>query len=209
MKFIRLPRSLGQPNYQLYSIVITKFIYISYSTHKYSMKFTNIIVINITRYAYLHAFASFFQKPLLNKGNKVIMRIIIMCVSVYLGIRNTACCVCVYAFASFLQKPLSKFIHECSYCAVFVILCVSVFRTPVKLYWFILKCSYSATIKNFVMYIYSFVVRSFRKPYQSVLHLIRHAQDPTKFSYKYDCYKYNLSLSVCLVLTKLAIKVYS
>ena len=57
-----------------------------------------------------------------------------MCLSVCLGIRNTACCVCLYAFASFLQKPLSKFIHECSYCAVivFVILCVSVFRTPVK-----------------------------------------------------------------------------
>ena len=75
------------------------------------------------------------------------------------------------------------------------------FRTPVKLYWFILKCSYSATIKNFVMYIYC-MLRSFRKPYQSVLH-------PTKFRYKYDCYQYNLSLSVCLVLTKLAIKVYS
>ena len=60
-------------------------------------------------------------------------------------------CVCLV-----LAKTLSKFIHECSYCAVivFVILCVSVFRTPVKLYWFILKCSYSATIKNFVMYIY-------------------------------------------------------
>ena len=37
------------------------------------IKFTNIIVINIARYAYLYVFASFFQKPLLNKGNKVIM----------------------------------------------------------------------------------------------------------------------------------------
>ena len=57
-----------------------------------------------------------------------------MCVSVCLGIRNTACCVCLYAFASLLQKPLSKFIHECSYYAVFVILCASVFRTPVISY---------------------------------------------------------------------------
>ena len=29
------------------------------------------------------------------------------------------------------------------------------------------------------------LLRSFRKPYQSALHLIRHAQDPTKFRYKY------------------------
>ena len=127
MKFLRLPRSLGQPNYQLYSIVITKFIYISYSTHKYSMKFTNIIVINITRYAYLHAFASFFQKPLLNKGNKVIMWIIIMCVSVCLGIRNTACCRIFICVCLVLAKtPIKVYSRMQLLCSICYTVCVSV-----------------------------------------------------------------------------------
>ena len=36
---------LAQPNYQMYSIVI-----------KYPAEFTNIVVINITRYVYLYAY---------------------------------------------------------------------------------------------------------------------------------------------------------
>ena len=123
---MRLPRSLGQPNYQLYSIVITKFIYISYSTHKYSMKFTNIIVINITRYAYLHAFASFFQKPLLNKGNKVIMRII-MCVSVYLGIRNTTLlCMFICVCLVLAKTPIKVYSRMQLLCSICYTVCVSV-----------------------------------------------------------------------------------
>ena len=31
-------------------------IYISYGTHKYPAEFTNIVVINITRYVYLYAY---------------------------------------------------------------------------------------------------------------------------------------------------------
>ena len=50
-----------------------------------------------------------------------------MCVSICLGITNTACCVCLCAVALFLQKTPSEFIHEYSYCAV-ITMCVSVFR---------------------------------------------------------------------------------
>ena len=35
-------------------------------SNKYPAEFTNMVVINITRYVYLYAFASFSQKPLSN-----------------------------------------------------------------------------------------------------------------------------------------------
>ena len=69
MWLVNLRKRLGplaQPNYQMYSVVITNknifLIYISYGTHKYPAERTNIVVINITRYVYLYAFASFSQK---------------------------------------------------------------------------------------------------------------------------------------------------
>ena len=90
------------------------------------------------------------------------------------------------------------------------LLCTSIYaffqKNPVKLYLFILKYSYSPTIKNFVMYIASFFQKTLSKyitPYRA------RTSTRQKLATNININEYNLSLSVCLVLTKLPIKVYS
>ena len=86
---------------------------------------------------------------------------------------------------------------------MYIYICV-LSKSPVKLYWFSLKYSYPATIKNFVMYIALFFQKTPSKyitPYT--------ARTSTRQNLATNITVINITCHYQYVLTKLPIKVYS